>query len=107
MSRHYCDRGIHLGATTFAWRIVLAKLCLDLQAEQIVVDEIGDCVGCWREVVDILAQQVWSDTVQCNGVPDLNPGTGLAEGQAVDYATVLLYDALNAAARDARDLGAA
>jgi hypothetical protein len=103
MSRRWCARGIHHGTGAYAWRLILAKVCLDKHAEQIVADEIGDCAGCWRDIADTLAGAVWTAIVHDHGVPDMTP-TGLVEGRAVDYTTVLLYDAIDAAARDARHL---
>lgn len=86
------------------WRIVLAKLTFDRQAEQLINNEIGSCADCWRDIADELAGTVWADTISRHGVPELFP-SGRVEGAAIDYATHRVACSLRAAELDARHLG--
>jgi hypothetical protein len=85
------------------WRLVLAKLCLDRHAEQLIADEVNGCADCWRDIADELAGVVFTDLIGLIGVPGLHPG-GLVDGPAVDEAAHRIACALRAAALDARYL---
>ncbi len=49
MNRRYCARRTHCGRSR-AWRMILARHTDDDDAHQHVVDEIGDCWRCCRDV---------------------------------------------------------
>ncbi len=90
----------HPGRYTYA--LVLAKLLLDNQAEQIVADRIGDCAQCWRIIAEQLAMQIWSDLLAKHGIPTLHPG-GLIEGRALDAIYRIQQHMIECAELDERD----
>jgi hypothetical protein len=96
MNHHRHHPGRH------TWRLVLARLCLDPHAEQIVTTQVGDCWQCWRAISDELVTHIWSETIATCGIPQLHP-SGLVEGRAISWICTILAGALDAAALDAQD----
>jgi hypothetical protein len=94
----------HPGRYTYA--IVLAKLCLDEQAEQIVANRVGDCWQCWKIIAEQLAMHVWGDMLATHGIPELHP-SGLVEGRVITAVCGLLAGMIDVAEADARDDGSA
>jgi hypothetical protein len=84
---------------THAWRLILAALCLDEHARQILDAEIGDCGHCWREVAHMLADIAAGYEIALRGIPELND-YGMVTGAAVDHAQAVLAAALDAAAHN-------
>ena len=82
------------------WRLVLARLCLDRLAENVLIHELGDCPHCWQQLADQLADIAVDQLHGAHGTPALYPG-GRVESSSVDWVTSMIALALDAADRDA------
>jgi hypothetical protein len=84
-------------ATT--WRLVLAALSLDDDAQALVDAEIGDDAQRWRGIAHAATKIVALDLIGSHGAPGLHPG-GYISGRAVEHVEGVLAGALDAAERD-------
>jgi hypothetical protein len=98
----FCIRHSHRGSSR-AWRLVLARHCLDRDARQQVVDEIGDCAQCWADTALALTDAASGLLLRAAGIPDMD-GHGNVTGPGVDWLLGLIDDFLVCEQADRRDL---
>ncbi len=120
MNRRYCERHTHRGSSR-AWRMILAAHCYDRDAQQHVIDEIGDCADCWRDAAlgAVSAADILLITAEPTPEPDLPPRpqvftavktsgllhpSGLVEGPSVNWLIGVIDSCLYAEELDRQDL---
>lgn len=100
--QRFCRTHSHRGSSR-AWRLVLACHSLDRDAHQRVLEEHKDCVDCWADTVEALADA-------CHGLllrgplPEMD-SHGVVTGPSIDMLLERIDSALECERLDRRDLG--
>jgi hypothetical protein len=90
-------------ASSRGWRLVLARQCLDRDAEQLIIDEHQDCPACLAATVEALADAAHSLMIRSWGVPNMDE-YGTVTGQGITWLYDLIDDHLACESRDRGDL---
>ena len=87
-----------------AWRLLAARHSLDRHAEQLVVDEIGDCAQCWQDTALAAIDAADSLLIRCGPLPEMD-SAGNTSGPVMDELFERIGASLSAEELDRRELG--
>ncbi len=102
MSRDFCRTHSHRGSSR-AWRLVLACHSLDRDAQQRVLDEHQDCVGCLVDTVEALADACHAMLLR-GPLPEMD-SAGVVTGPSIDMLLERIECSLEVEELDRGELG--
>jgi hypothetical protein len=98
----FCIRHSHRGSSR-AHRMILARVVLDRELLQQIVDEHDGCAMCWHDTALAAVDAAQSMLIGSGPLPEMD-GNGLVGGPSVDWLLRRIQSLLDCEELDRRDL---